>query len=446
MYEENIVAVSTPMLPSGVAVIRISGDSPLDIANKLFSSKTNVYDFEPYKLYVGTINATTFKDFGMCVYFKGPRSYTGEDMVEFHCHGGIAIVKGILDACIKCGARLAERGEFTKRAFLNGKLSLSSAEGLISMINSESLAEVKSGYYLYKERLFNKIKKAQDNLTFTLASIDANIDYPEEGIEEAKLDQISQELTGVRADLYNLASTFSLGEKTKTGVKVAICGKPNAGKSSLLNSILNCEKAIVTSVEGTTRDIVEGTREINGVKFDFMDTAGIRESDDLVEKIGIERSLKAIEVADVVLFVLDGSSEFNELDEEIKQKVASANLITIINKADLGQSIFTQVDHDLVISAKTGQGVDALVDLIYVKAGLDKLNLDGDYLVEKRHLTAIQNAISDLDKAISAIYVMPLDIITVDIRSALINLGLISGETADENVINEIFSKFCVGK
>lgn len=444
MYEENIVAVSTPMLSSGVSVIRISGDSPLDIAAKMFSSKTSVYDFEPYKLYVGTINAESFKDFGMCVYFKGPRSYTGEDMIEFHCHGGIAIVKGILDACLKCGARLAERGEFTKRAFLNGKLSLSSCEGLISMINSESLAEVKSGYYLYKERLFGKIKTCQDALTFTLASIDANIDYPEEGIEETKLDQIMADLKKVRGDLQSLADTFSLGEKTKTGVKVAICGKPNAGKSSILNAILNCEKAIVTSIEGTTRDIVEGSREINGVKFDFMDTAGIRESDDVVEKIGIERSIKAIECADVVLFVLDGDSGFTDVDREIYQKIQNTNLITVINKCDLNP--VHDIKGDLVISAKTGQGVDALINLIYTKSGLDTLNLDGDYLVEKRHLTAIQGAVSDLEKAISALYVMPLDIITVDIRSALVNLGLISGETADENVINEIFSKFCVGK
>ncbi len=442
--EDNIAAISTAMQPSGVAIIRISGESPLDIANKMFISKTSVYDFEPYKMYVGTIDCGTFKDFGMCVYFKAPKSYTGEDMVEFHCHGGQAITRGVLETCLKHGARLAERGEFTKRAFLNGKLSLSSCEGLIDMINSESTAEVNAGYYLYKEKLFNRIKACQSDLTYVLALIDANIDYPEEDIEQAELDDVKSRLTSVSDGLTSLSKTFNAGSKAKNGVQVVLVGKPNVGKSSLLNSILCCDKAIVTDIEGTTRDLVEGSVEIRGVRFNFLDTAGIRDSENKVEKIGIERSKRAIDSADVVVFMLDASTEYSDVDKEVFDLVKDKNLITVVNKADCGSIKYN--NYDFAISAKTGAGVEELKSAIYDKAGLDSLNFDGDYLVERRHYEALLKALASLKKAIDAIGVMPLDIITVDVRDALVSLGLISGETADENVINEIFAKFCVGK
>lgn len=446
IQEENIAAIATAMQPSGVAIIRISGSSPLDIAKKMFRCKsTDVYDFEPYKLYVGTIDAGSFKDFGMCVYFKGPKSYTGEDMVEFHCHGGSAITKGILENCLNNGARLAERGEFTKRAFLNGKLSLSSCEGLIDMINSQSVAEAKAGYYLYRENLFKRIKFNQDELTYVLALIDANIDYPEEDIEQAELDDVKNRLTIVKNDILKLSDSYKIGSKAYGGVSVCLCGKPNVGKSSVLNSILRCDKAIVTSIEGTTRDVVEGTIEIEGVRFNFFDTAGIRESDNTVEKLGIERSKKAIETADVVVFIVDGSTDFNYADEEVYDLVKDKNLIKVLNKCDEDKkSAF--IDYDFAVSAKTGEGIEELKKAIYDKSGLSSFNFDGDYLVERRHYEALSSSVKSLDKAISAIGRDPLDILTVDIRDALISLGLISGETADENVIDEIFSKFCVGK
>lgn len=444
--EDNIAAISTAMQPSGVAIIRISGSSPLEIAKKMFHTKSaDVYDFEPYKLYVGTIDAGAFKDFGMCVYFKGPKSYTGEDMVEFHCHGGQAITKGILENCLRNGARLAERGEFTKRAFLNGKLSLSSCEGLIDMINSQSVAEAKAGYYLYRENLFKRIKKCQDDLTYVLALIDANIDYPEEDIEQAELDDVKTRLVSVKNDISKLADSYNVGAKAYGGVRVCLCGKPNVGKSSLLNAILCCDKAIVTSYEGTTRDVVEGTVEIEGVKFNFFDTAGIRESDNTVEQLGIERSKRAIETADVVVFLADATGEFTESDKEVYELVKDKNVIKVLNKSD-GVRLSAFDDYDMEISALKGDGIDSLKRLIYEKSGLQSFNFDGDYLVERRHYEALEKALNSLDKSITAIGVQPLDIITIDIRDALISLGLISGETADENVINEIFSKFCVGK
>lgn len=443
--EDNIAAISTAPQPSGVAIIRISGDSPLEIASKMFHSKIDVHNFEPYKLYVGSIDGGDFKDFGMCVYFKGPKSYTGEDMVEFHCHGGQAITRGILENCLKNGARLAERGEFTKRAFLNGKLSLSSCEGLIDMINSQSIAEVKAGYYLYRENLLKRIKESQSELTYVLALIDANIDYPEEDIEQAELDEVKTRLEKVKNDILKLSDTFNTGSRAKNGVNVVICGKPNVGKSSLLNAVLCCDKAIVTSVEGTTRDVVEGSIEFNGVKFNFYDTAGIRESDNTVEKLGIERSKRAIDSADVVVFMVDGTTEPTSIDQEVYEIVKDKNLIKVVNKADALCGDYYE-DYDITISAKEGNGISELKELIYEKAGLTDFDFDGDYLVERRHYEALKVAEQSLEKAIGAISVMPLDIITIDIRQALLSLGLISGETADENVINEIFAKFCVGK
>lgn len=444
--EDNIAAISTAMQPSGVAIIRISGSSPLDIAKKMFHSKTDVYDFEPYRLYVGTIDCGTFKDFGMCVYFKAPKSYTGEDMVEFHCHGGQAITRGVLETCLAHGARLAERGEFTKRAFLNGKLSLSSCEGLIDMINSQSVAEVKAGYYLYRENLLKRIKECQSDLTYVLALIDANIDYPEEDIESAELDDIELRLNKANTALKKLAYTFNVGSKAKNGVGVVLCGKPNVGKSSLLNSVLCCDKAIVTEIEGTTRDLVEGSLEIDGIRFNFYDTAGIRDSDNTVEIIGIERSKRAIAAADVVVFMLDATTGYTPYDKEVYDLVKDRNPIIVVNKVDALSGVVPYDNYDICLSTKSGEGVDELKRLIYKRAGLDTVNFDGDYLVERRHYEALNSAIASIDTALHALGVMPLDIITVDLRQALLSLGLISGETADENVINEIFAKFCVGK
>ena len=260
MKSENIAAISTALSASGVAVIRISGDSPLDIAKKMFTpiGSTGVKDFEPYKLYVGEICADGFTDFGMCVYFKGPKSFTGEDVVEFHCHGGVAITKGILKKILSLGARLATNGEFTTRAFMNGKLSLSSAEGLIEMINSESVSGVKAGYYLYREKLTDEINALQDIITDTIAQIDCDMDFPEEDLERSSTEAVTRDLKTVIDRIDALIKTYRTGRTLKNGVSVGIVGKPNTGKSSLLNALLSYEKAIVSDVAGTTRDIVEG--------------------------------------------------------------------------------------------------------------------------------------------------------------------------------------------
>ncbi len=441
--KDCISAISTARGTGGVGIIRLSGENSVEIAEKMFKGKIKVANFEPYKLYVGQIDAGDFFDFGMCVYFKGPKSYTGEDMVEFHCHGGIAITEGILKQTFKLGARPATNGEFTKRAFLNGKLSLSSCEGLIDMINGETQMEAKCGFYLYRERLLNNIIAQQDVLTNILAQINVDIDYPEEDVPNADSSLILQRLNEVLTNLENLSATFENASKVKNGVKVAIVGKPNAGKSSLLNALLGSDKAIVTSIEGTTRDVVEGSIEINGVKFTLFDTAGIRESSDEVEKIGIERSLKAIENADISVHLIDAKNGFDLQDEVIAKKIEKFNHITVLNKNDIAD---IEGDFDLKISAKENYNISAFKGLLFDKAHLQTIGFDGDFITEERHYYAICDAINYIKSAINNVNFMPLDVITIDIREAWHKLGLISGSTCDSAVIDEIFAKFCVGK
>ncbi len=442
---ENVIsAISTASGVGGVAIIRLSGENVLNTLEKMFtplSKKTKVKDFEPYKLYVGEIDGGDFTDFGMAVYFKGPKSYTGEDMVEIHCHGGLAITRGILKQTFNLGATPATKGEFTKRAFINGKLSLDSAEGLIDMINSESVAGVKVGYSLYREKLYNKINALQDKLTFALAGIDADIDYPEEDLEETTFDEVKIVLENSLKEVKELLQKYNDGAKIKNGISVAIIGKPNTGKSSILNALLDYDKAIVSSVEGTTRDVVEGSIIINGIKFDLFDTAGIRETADNIERLGIERSNKILKSADIVLLVLDGAKEIEETDKVILDSVKDKELITVYNKADLNR-----VDGKFSISAKTKDGIDKLKEEMYSKAFKNGIDLNGEYITEERHFASLKNAENSLIEALNNIGKVPLDLIAEDIKSVWSYLGEITGKTASEDIIEEIFKKFCVGK
>ncbi|MBR0189802.1 MAG: tRNA uridine-5-carboxymethylaminomethyl(34) synthesis GTPase MnmE, partial [Clostridia bacterium] len=337
MKSENIAAIATAIQAAGIAVIRISGDSPLQVAEKIFkpAGKVAVADFTPNFMYAGEINADDFTDFGMCVYFKAPKSFTGEDTVEFHIHGGVAITQGVLKKILSSGARLAVNGEFTKRAFMNGKLSLASAEGLIDMINSESVSGVKAGYSLYRERFTAKVGALQEKLLAALSQIDADIDFPEEGLEETSLKQVKEILCAVIEEINALIATFRVGRRLVSGVKVAICGKPNVGKSSLLNALLNYDKAIVSDVPGTTRDVVEGSADINGARFNFYDTAGIRDADDGVEKLGVKLSEKTAAASDLVLFVMSASG-IDKGDEKVYGQIKDYPHITVINKIDAG--------------------------------------------------------------------------------------------------------------
>ena len=443
---KNISAISTATGVGGVAIIRISGDNPLDIAEKMFKPLGSILvrDFKPYKLYVGEIDGGHFTDFGMCVYFKAPKSYTGEDMVEFHCHGGIAITQGILKRTFELGAIPATKGEFTKRAFLNGKMSLSSCEGLIDMINSESVGEVKAGYYLYREKLTKKIIEMQDKITYALAYINAGIDYPEEGVTEDNYDEIINSLNFVKSQIELIISRYGKGRKVKHGVKVALLGKPNTGKSSLLNGILDYDKAIVSSIAGTTRDVVEGEIDIDGVRFNLYDTAGIRESSDEIESVGIKRSENLLNDCDVCVVVLDGSKPIDEDDEKVLEQTKDKERIVVVNKLDLQEK--PHIDGDIYISAKTGLNIDLLKEELSKRAFGGKIDLNADFLTEERHLFALKNALKSIDDALQGFSVNTADLCAIDLNSAWQYLGEVSGETANERIIDEIFSKFCVGK
>lgn len=444
--EEIISAIATPQGKGGVAIIRISGEGALSLAEKMFvpSGKIPVTEFEPYRMYPGQIDGGTFTDYGLCVYFKGPKSYTGEDIVEFHCHGGESVARGILKRTFALGARTATKGEFTKRAFLNGKLSLASAEGVADMINGESEAEVKAGYLLYSEKLTAKVRALQDKLTYLLAGIDVSVDYPEEDVEEQHVDELRLSLCEISNELSVLLSGYAKGKKIKTGVTVAICGKPNTGKSSLLNRLLGYEKAIVSSIAGTTRDAVEGVIEINGVKFNLYDTAGVRESCDKIENIGIERAEAIIKAADVVVFVADSTQVPDEEDGRVLSLAIGKPLIKLLNKIDLSKDE-TETDADVLTSAVTGAGLEKLKKLLYEKSLGDRSE-DAAFLIEERHYDALRRAKEYAQKAILACGSEPLDLIGIDVKGIWDSLGEITGETATESIINEIFEKFCVGK
>ena len=447
LMEDTIAAIATPAGKGGVAIIRLSGKDPLAITAQMFtpSGKTSVSEFQPYRLYPGTIACDGFTDYGMAVYFKAPHSYTGEDVVEFQCHGGESIARGVLKKALSLGAKSAGKGEFTKRAFLNGKLSLASAEGVADMINGESAAEVKAGYMLYSEKLTAEVVSAQERLKNLLAGIDVSVDYPEEDIEEQHIGELKSALVVLLGELDKLLSTYSLGKKIKSGITVAICGKPNTGKSSLLNRLLGYDKAIVSSVAGTTRDAVEGTIEIRGAKFNLYDTAGVRESEDDIENIGISRAESIIRACDVAVFVADLSRGVDEEDARVLTMVQGKPLVKVFNKVD-ATSDDTDTDADVHTSALTGEGIERLKALVYEKGFGGAQAEDAAFLIEQRHFDALSRAADSLRMAIAACDFQPLDLIGIDVKAAWDALGEITGETATEAIITEIFEKFCVGK
>ena len=371
--QDCIVALATAAGKGSVAIVRFSGAGSVDIANKLFKATQGIplTEFIPYRMYTGHIDCQKFYDFGYAVYFKAPKSFTGEDTVEIHCHGGTAIAQAILKQATQLGARLAERGEYTKRAFLNGKLSLSSVEGLIHMINGESEAEVRAGASLYAEQLTKFVRQIQDKLTEILASIEADIDFPEEDIEATDLKDVKAYLEKIYNQLKEKIDSYYIGQKVKNGIRVLLVGRPNAGKSSLLNALLQQERAIVSSIQGTTRDIIEADIEIEGVKFTLTDTAGLRESADEIEQIGIQRAKQALKTANIILYLIDSSVGFLQEDRELLAEMPDTKKILVLNKVDIIenkkniQKNLNAFDDYLEISAQTGQNIDKLRKILY---------------------------------------------------------------------------------
>ena len=424
-----ISAIATASGAAGIAVVRMSGEGALETAKKMFSRRG---EFQPNVMYPGVIDAGAFRDYGMCVYFRAPRSCTGEDVVELHCHGGTEIARGVLRRTLQLGARMAERGEFTRRAYLNGKLSLSAAEGLGEMISASSEAQVRAGYLLYSEKLTRLGTQLQAQLTECLAQVDADLDYPEEDLDADAREAIETRLSHVGQSLSALLAQYSAGRKIKSGVRVALVGAPNAGKSSLLNALLGYDRAIVSDVPGTTRDLNEGVLEICGVNFLLTDTAGLRESADKVEQEGVRRAKDAIRGADVIVWLRD--------EAPAPDFPAGTPVITVGAKSDLAR----RGGCDVLVSSVTGEGLDDLRALLYER-GFGREN-DDAFLLSERHYRALLAASDAVKEALRAVKTEPGELYAEDVRRAWEALGAISGETANESIIDEIFSRFCVGK
>ncbi len=424
-----ISAIATPEGQGGVAIIRMSGEGALGIARQMFSRKG---ELEPNRMYAGEIDGGDFRDFGFLVWFRAPVSFTGEDVAEFHCHGGREIARGILRRTVALGARLAERGEFTRRAFLNGKLTLSAAEGMAEMISATSEAQVRAGYQLYREKFSEEGRRLQSLIRTALASAEADLDFPEEDLASDALTVSAHAMSEIEASLSKLLATHELGRKTRQGVSVVLMGRPNAGKSSLFNALLGYDRAIVSDIAGTTRDTLEGEVVYRGVLFRLIDTAGLREGCDALESEGVRRAENAVRAADLIVYL-------KEEGDGVTLPVGTP-VITVGAKCDLGR----REGCDISVSAKTGERLDALLDLIYER-GYGR-ETEGTLIVE-RHFHAVERAHSAAKAALDAMgRGLPAEIYAEELRRAYTALGEITGETASENIVDEIFSRFCVGK
>lgn len=445
MIDDTIVAQATPAGKSGISVVRISGKKSLDIARQIFLRFKNKTDIIPNYMYLGKINLGEVEDKGFCVYFKSPNSFTGEDVVEFQCHGGMVVAQKIIEQVLSCGGRLATAGEFSKRAFLNGKMSLDQAEGVVDTINAETENQLKASNELTNGNLFKLVSSFQEKLTDILSEIEVNLDYPEHDIEYETKESIKNRLNLLLQEVDSLLQTEQKGKLINKGISIAIVGKTNVGKSSLLNALLNYEQAIVTDIEGTTRDVVSGSIEYKGFIFNFYDTAGIRETEDKIESIGIEKAKRILENSDIVLLVLDSSRELTEQDKENLELIKNKKSIVVLNKTDLPAK-FDYQGESIKVSAKQKINTEELKQKIY-DLSLDGVNSGSQIvLTNARHIEVLKQAKQIISNTIESITDLPLDCSALDIKTIWEKLGEITGNTATEDIIDKIFSKFCLGK
>ena len=454
----TIASISTAPGIGGIGIIRMSGEKTFEILRKIFKPKTDqkIEDIKGYTIKYGhIIENKEIIDEVLVSYFKAPRSYTTENMCEINSHGGNIIVKKILEMCLKNGAELAEPGEFTKRAFLNGRIDLAQGESVIDVINAKSEKEAKSGIKQLEGYLSSEIKGIKQEILDVLVNIEVTIDYPEYDTPEVQEQEIRRMLESVGNRLQKLEKSFDNGKIIKDGIKTAIIGKPNAGKSSLLNAILKEDRAIVTDIAGTTRDTIEEFVTINGIPLNLVDTAGIREASDEVEKIGVEKSIKQANDADLIIAIFDSSKDLTDEDLEILELIKNKKSIILLNKSDLNAKInendsrFTKITDNIIkISALNKTGIDLLYEKISNMFNLNEINLDNDILITNiRHKNIISKSLDNVKKSKEALEMnLPIDIITIYIKNVLEDLGEITGEVVTEDIINEIFSKFCLGK
>lgn len=455
----TIAAISTAPGIGGIGIVRISGEDTYKILNKIFKPKNqiNIDEVKGYTIKYGyIINNNEIIDEVLVSFFRAPNSYTTEDLCEISSHGGVYIVRKILETCLENGANLAEPGEFTKRAFLNGRMDLSQAEAVIDVINAVSDKEAKTSVKQLEGILSKQIKEIRDLLMSVMVNIEVSIDYPEYDVEEVTNKEAYATLEKAHTKLEQLLNSFENGKIIKNGIKVAIIGKPNAGKSSLLNSILKEERAIVTDIEGTTRDTIEEQITVSGIPIHIIDTAGIRKADNEVEKIGIEKSKKMAEEADLVIAIFDVSRPFDKEDEEILSLLKEKKSIILLNKIDLeiDSTIKKKIQErigntELIeISAKENIGIEKIYDRISKMFALNEIGLENDAIITNiRHKEIISKALQSTKNAIDAMKgYLPIDIASVYIKEIMEELGKITGESVSGEIIKEIFSKFCLGK
>lgn len=458
MNGDTIAAVATAMTASGIGIVRISGEEALEIAGRVYRSKGGKKDIRKaasHTIHYGFIyDGEQLIDEVLVMIMKGPRSYTGEDTVEIDCHGGVLAMRKVLDAVIHAGARPAEPGEFTKRAFLNGRIDLSQAEAVMDVIQAQSEYALKSSMSQLKGSLLQSIENIRSDIIYQIAYIESALDDP----EHISLDGYGQKLAEVvkkeKEKLKRLIDSFSEGKMIREGIRTVIVGKPNAGKSSLLNCLVGEEKAIVTDIAGTTRDVLEETIVLQGISLKMMDTAGIRSTEDTVEKIGVERARTYAKEADLILYVVDTSTELDENDEEILELLKEKKAIVLLNKSDLTPVITVEMLQKktsqpiIPISARMEQGVDRLEEKIREMFFQGDISFNDEvYITNVRHKNALEDAYASLTMVENSIAMeMPEDFFSIDLMSAYEALGSITGESVGEDLVNEIFSKFCTGK
>ena len=456
--DDTIAAIATAPGEGGIGIIRISGEKSLQVAQSIFKSKSGkmIKDYNARTLIYGTVvDNEKVIDEVLVAYMKGPNSYTAEDVIEINCHGGFISVKKILELILSKGVRLAEAGEFTKRAFLNGRIDLSQAEAIIDVIKSKTDMAHEVAQSQLEGSLAKKIKDLRMNVTEVLAHLEVSIDFAEEDVEEITYQTLEEKALELRNEIKKLYDTAESGKILRDGLKTVIVGKPNVGKSSLLNSILGENRAIVTDIAGTTRDVIEEFVNIKGIPLKIVDTAGIRETEDVVEKIGVEKSRESFSTADLVIMVLDASRKLSEEDMEIFESLKNKKTIVLLNKMDLEPQIelekieeFVNSEDIIKISALKHQGIEELQDkieaMVYHGSVKNSSNL---MITNSRHKDALFKAYESINDAISAIEQrMPYDFIEVDFKNIWDYLGYINGDTVREDLLDTIFANFCIGK
>lgn len=456
---DTICAIATPIGEGGIAIIRISGEKALEIADKIFApkSKKDIKDMKTYTMRYGTIVDLDTKDIiddVILSYMKGPRSYTGENVIEVNCHGGVVATNRVLNQIVKAGARIAEPGEFTKRAFLNGRIDLSQAEATMDIIKAKTELSMKSAMMQSKGALSKEIGELRKYLLNVLALIEYAVDFTEDDediVDDDLIAQIKDSITKTITRINSLLKNADEGKIIRDGLNIVIVGKPNVGKSSLLNSLLREKRAIVTDIPGTTRDIIEEYINLDGIPIKITDTAGIRDTEDTVEKIGVERSKEKIEEADLVILMLDTSRDLDDEDRVIIDAINDKKYIALLNKVDLecklSEEVITSLNRTIEISAKTGFGIENLKEEIKNLFFNGEIDSESLIISNTRHKQALYRSLEDCNLALEKINLNEyLDLISIYITSAMRALGEITGDELEEDLLNKIFSEFCCGK